>query len=179
MIIGNGDIATVLRDVDRHDRLYFVSGVSNSSETRESEFKRERVLLADTVNRNRGTHLVYVSSLAVFYSDTPYAEHKRTMERLVKKFSALRAILRVGNITWGSNPNTLINFLRGQKERGERLDIQDTQRYVIDKDEFLYWVGMIPPWSCEMNITGKRMTIAEIVREYVEPYAVREWELVA
>lgn len=170
MIIGHGDIATALRDIDRDDRIYFVSGVSNSRETRESEFRRERNMFADVVYDDRGTHVVYVSSLAVFYSNTPYAEHKKTMEWLVKKRAQRHTIIRVGNITWGSNPNTLINYLRGQKERGERLDIQDAQRYVIDKDEFLYWVGMIPDWNCEMNITGKRMTVAEIVSEYVDPY---------
>lgn len=142
-ILGNGDIASALRQVDRDDRIYFVSGVSNSSETRASEFKREMDLLCRVAKHH---HVVYVSSLAVFYSDTPYAQHKRAMERRVKRF-AWWTILRVGNITWGSNPHTLINHLRGQKERGEKLDIQDAQRYVIDKDEFLYWVNMIPDWS--------------------------------
>lgn len=174
MIIGNGDIAAALREVDRDDRLFFCSGVSNSRETRESEFKREINLLADVVYRNRGTHLIYVSSLAVFYSDTPYAQHKRTMEYLVKKRCQSHTIIRVGNITWGTNPNTLINYLRARKSRGERLEIQDAQRYVIDKDEFLYWVNMIPTWSAEMNITGKRMSIAEIVSEYVDPYVAQE-----
>lgn len=45
MILGNGDIASALRPVDRPDRLFFASGVSNSSETRLSEFNRERDLL--------------------------------------------------------------------------------------------------------------------------------------
>ena len=36
MIIGNGDIASVLND--REGAIFFVSGVSNSNEIRESEF---------------------------------------------------------------------------------------------------------------------------------------------
>ena len=42
-------------------------------------------------------------------------------------------------------------------------------RYVVDKDEFLHWLNMIPPWSCELNIPGRRMKVREIVREYVNP----------
>jgi len=40
MIVGSGDVASVLKD--REDRVYFASGVSNSSETDESEYQRKR-----------------------------------------------------------------------------------------------------------------------------------------
>ena len=43
MIIGRGDIASVLND--REGATFFVSGVSNSNEIRESEFMREIELL--------------------------------------------------------------------------------------------------------------------------------------
>lgn len=162
MIIGSGDIASALRDVD-DGKLYFASGVSNSRETRESEFKRERDLLA---SQRWSRHVVYFSSLCVFYSNSQYAQHKRSMEHLVRGFSRW-TIVRVGNITWGDNPNTLINYLCHRRSRGESLDIQNTERFIIDKPEFLYWVKLIPDWSCEMNITGKRMTIAQIVQKYV------------
>lgn len=173
MIIGDGDIASALKEIDRKDRIFFVSGVSNSSETRESEFQREKNLL---FNLKDEKHIVYVSSLAIFYSDTPYARHKRTMEQCIKTFAFTRripqnwTIIRVGNISWGTNPHTIINYLRARATKGEPLDIQDTERYLVDKDEFLYWVGMVPSWPCEMNITGTRMTVAEIVQEYVEPH---------
>lgn len=170
LIIGNGDIASALKDIDTSDRLYFVSGVSNSREFRQSEFNRERDLL---MAQRWSEHLVYVSSLCVFYSNTLYAHHKREMEGRVKKFSRW-TILRVGNITWGNNPNTLINYLHARRLAGQPLEIQDTERYIIDKDEFLYWVKMIPDWSCEMNVTGRRMSIAEIVKEYVEPDAFQQ-----
>ena len=47
MIIGNGNIARALKDIDRDDLLFFASGVSNSQEDRESEYKREMELLLD------------------------------------------------------------------------------------------------------------------------------------
>jgi hypothetical protein len=157
MIVGHGDIASVLKD--RDDIIYFASGVSNSNETRWSEFKRE----FDLVMLQSG-HLVYFSSLCVFYSDTLYAEHKRKMEKIIKRTFENYTIVRLGNITWGDNPNTIINFLRNKIKNNEPFEVQNTQRYVIGKEEFLHWVDLIPEWSCEMNITGQLLTITEIVR---------------
>lgn len=163
MIVGNGDIAKVLED--RGDRIWFASGVSNSLETRRSEFEREKDMLfsfADVQDKR----LVYFSSLSVFYKDSPYTEHKRRMEKYVKMFQN-HTIVRIGNIDWGTNPHTIINHFRNQKARGEKLDIQDTYRYVVSKSEFLYWLNMIPEWNCEMNIPGERLTIKQIVERYV------------
>ncbi len=57
--------------------------------------------------------------------------------------------------------------MRGQKKTGKKLEIRNTYRYVIEKDEFLHWIGLIPQWSCEMNLTGVRLTIKQIVKKYV------------
>lgn len=159
MILGHGDIASVLKD--RPDRLYFASGVSNSAETRIAEYQREiNLLLAQDTSQ----HLVYCSSLCVFYSDTPYARHKRMMEELIKKSFKRYAIVRVGNISWGKNPHTLLNFLREKIRKDEAFEIQDVYRYLVDREEFLYWLEMIPQdWSCEMNVIGKTMKVREIV----------------
>src|SRR5690348_8531191 len=128
-IVGHGDIARVL--TPRDGFTYFASGVSNSQETDESAYQREyRLLLC----QDREKHLVYFSSLSVLYSDSRYAKHKRLMERTVRDTFRGHTIVRLGNITWGDNPHTLINFLRGQQERGEPMDIQDTYRYVVDKE---------------------------------------------
>lgn len=158
MIVGNGDIASVL--TDREDRLYFVSGVSNSQETRRSEYEREKNLL---LAQDKYRHIVYVSTLAVFYTDTLYVQHKLRMERLIKKHFKHYTIIRIGNIDWGDNPNTLINYLRAHPE----AEIRDVYRYVVSKEEFLYWVNLIPEWPCEMNIVGRRLKVKEIVDEYV------------
>ncbi|MEK6886536.1 MAG: hypothetical protein AABW88_01770, partial [Nanoarchaeota archaeon] len=125
-IIGDGDIAKVLKDVDK-DVLFFASGVSNSKEERESEFKRE----ADLLNKQKkDKHLVYFSSLATFEKESPYYLHKRIMEQLVKTFPH-HTIVRLGNITFGSNPNTLINGLKNKIKNGETLEIRDEYRYIV------------------------------------------------
>lgn len=158
MIVGTGDIAKVLKD--RKDFTFFASGVSNSSETKRSEFQRELSLLAD---QKRDKRLVYFSSLSVFYSNTPYANHKRQMEEAVKSLFYDYTIIRIGNISWGSNPHTLINFLKAHP----KAPIHDVYRYVIDKEEFLHWMDLIPNWNCEMNCPGQRLKVKEIVKKYV------------
>lgn len=160
MIVGSGDIASVL--VDREDRLYFASGVSNSQETRESEFQREADLL---LKQDRTKHIVYFSSLSVFYADTRYTQHKRKMEELVKSFPHY-TILRLGNIIWGSNPHTFINHIRSKIKNAEQVEIRDVYRYVIEKEEFLHWISLVPNWNCEISI-GKMMKVKEVVDRYI------------
>lgn len=161
MIIGSGDIASVLPD--KKTRLFFASGVSNSQETRESEYTREKNLL---LKQDRKSHIVYFSSLAVLYGKNRYVLHKKEMESLVKLEFPRYTIMRIGNITWGTNPHTLINYFRRKIKKGEPIKIQDAYRYIIDKDEFLHWINLIPNWSCEMNITGQRKKVKAIVDEY-------------
>lgn len=161
MIVGNGDIASVLPD--RKDLLFFASGVSNSQETREEEFEREMKLLS---KQDRMSHIVYFSSLAIYYSDTPYTRHKKAVESVCQNAFRKSTIIRIGNITWGTNPHTLINFIRNKIKNKEQFEIKDVYRYIVDKDEFLHWVNLIPDWPCEMNITGQRMKVADIVTKY-------------
>lgn len=158
-IVGHGDIASVLKD--REDRLYFASGVSNSLENRESEYYREIDLLLHHCVFN-SMKIVYFSSLCVFYLDSRYSQHKLRMERLIKEHFPKYTIIRLGNITWGKNPHTLINYLKAHKD----AEIRDVYRYIIDRDEFLHWIDLVPPWNCEMNAPGRRMRVKEIMETY-------------
>jgi hypothetical protein len=160
-VVGRGDIASVLPK--KGNRLFFASGVSNSLETRESEYSREKNLL---LKQNRKAHLVYFSTLAVLYGNNRYVSHKRELEELIKQEFPRYAIVRIGNITWGTNPHTIINFFRLQIKKGKRIKVQDAYRYIIDQDEFLHWINLIPDWNCEMNIPGRRMKVSEILDEY-------------
>jgi nucleoside-diphosphate-sugar epimerase len=167
MIIGRGDIASAIADVpslDRPDRIYFASGVSNSQETRNEEYEREAQLL---VQQDPTKHLVYFSSLSVFYANTRYALHKRTMEGLIRTHFLRHTIMRLGVIDWGNNPHTIINYMRNEHAAGRPLRIENTYRYVLTIGEFHHWLGLIPEWPCEMNVTGTRMTVHQIVNRYV------------
>lgn len=159
MVVGDGDIASALPE--RDGLLFFASGVSNSQCTDEKEYQREVKLLKA---QNRTAHIVYFSSLAVFSSTTRYARHKRQMELLVKRNFQHHTIIRLGNIDWGSNPHTLINYLKAHPE----AEIKDEYRYVISRDEFLHWVDLIPSWSVEMNCPGRMMKVIDISKEIKE-----------
>lgn len=160
MIIGHGDIAGAI--LDRLDRLYFASGVSNSVSATEPEYARERRLLLD---QDRSAHLVYFSSLCVYGATTRYAQHKREMENLVERHFPAHTLIRIGNITWGSNPHTLINHLRAVHQRGEQPDLRPVYRYPIHLDEFRECLRL----ECggEIDLIARRMTVAEIYQEYV------------
>ena len=166
MIVGHGDIAGVLKD--REDRLYFASGVSNSLEDRKSEYLREINLL---LKQDKVRHIVYFGSLCIFYSDTRYSQHKKHMEDLVRVSFPHYTIIRLGNITWGKNPNTLINHLRTFRD----AEIRNVYRYVVNREEFLHWIDLIPPWNCEINVPGKRMKVREIVEQFVEDFDDPKW----
>lgn len=166
MIVGTGDIARVLPR-DRDDLLFFASGVSNSGENRPEEFIRELNLLSSQPVDKR---LVYFSSLSVFYSETRYAHHKLAMEAYIKENFPQYAILRIGNITWGDNPHTLINFIRNKINNGEQWEARDEWRYIVEKEEFLHWVNLIPDFNCEINIPGQRMKVADVVNKYCTPH---------
>jgi hypothetical protein len=158
VIVGNGDIAGVLPD--RDDLLFFASGVSNSQCTDEKQYKRERDLLLE---QPRSAHIVYFSSLSIFYANGRYQQHKRDMEAMVKENFPKYCIIRLGNVTWGDNPNTLINYLADHPN----AEIQDVYRHIIEIDEFMYWIDLIPDWSVELNIPGRFLKVKEIVEEYV------------
>lgn len=157
MIIGHGDIAQALKAVDSYDRLYFSSGVSNSGETRQSEFDRELELLK---KQDRSEHLVYFSSLCIYNSNTKYAEHKRNMERQVQWYFETYTIIRLGNINWGVNPHTFINYIKAHPN----AEIFNEYRHVLDKEEFLHWIMLIPDESDIMNIPGKFVYVPDYVR---------------
>lgn len=159
MILGHGDIASAL--TDQVDKIFFASGVSNSLCTNWQEFQREKDLL---LNQNKFSHLVYFSSLSIYYADTPYTRHKKIMERLVKDNFAVSTIVRIGNITWGKNPNTLLNYFKNKIANREVVEIKDEYRYIISKEEFQHWMKMIPDFTTEMNITGRMMKAEEIFK---------------
>jgi hypothetical protein len=167
-IVGNGDIAKAIMGAPHEalhpDWIYYASGVSNSAETRESEFIRERDLI---LSQDKTKHIIYISSLCIYYKETPYANHKRNMEKLIKDNFPAYTILRLGNITWGDNPTTIINFFKNELKAGRPLSIQDVDRFIVEKDELYFWFNLIPEWPCEMNIPGRRMKVVDVVNEFV------------
>ena len=161
MIIGNGSIASVLED--RDDLVFFASGVSNSVCVDEKEYEREFNLLK-TINTDQ--HVVYFSNLGIYYKEDRYTNHKREIEEYIRNNFKSYTIVRIEVCVWAKTPNTILNFFKRQLSEGIEPTIQNTTRYVLSVDEFLYWVKMIKSGvRNEMNIFGRKMTIAQIVEE--------------
>lgn len=161
MIVGKGDIASVLND--RDGAIFFVSGVSNSNETRESEFTREIELLD---KQDRSKCIFYFSSIMVddLSKNSQYLQHKRRMELLVKSNFENYNIIRIGNITWGSNPNTFINYIKNKKNKGESVEIKDEYKYVIDKEQLVLLTDNLPlTGQNTICVFGRMAKVAELV----------------
>jgi hypothetical protein len=161
MIIGKGDIASVLND--RDGAIFFASGVSNSNETRDSEFMREIELLD---KQDKTKCIFYFSSIAIddMSKNSQYLQHKRNMELLVKSNFKNYNIIRIGNITWGSNPNTFINYIKNKKSKGESVEIKDEYKYVIDKEQLVLLTDNLPlTGQNQISVFGKMAKVAELV----------------
>lgn len=152
MVVGNGDVASVLKD--REDVIFLASGLSNSSNVTYRDLVREKQLIQKySLNR-----IVYFSSLAIYYSDTDYTRYKLEIEQYIKDTCKQYCIIRLGNIDWGTNPHTLLNYLKAHPEAERRDEI----RYIINKEEFLHWVNLIPNFNTEMNLTGKMVNVKDL-----------------
>ena len=162
MIIGNGDIAEALKPIDRDDLAFIASGLSNSRAVDSINYMRELQM----INKYKDGHIVYFSSLCVYYSghdnwnpNDRYAIYKRNIERYIRETCFLYTIVRLGNLTWGKNPHTLLNYLKAHPEAERRDEI----RYLIDKEEFQHWMKLIRPGVCDiMNLTGKMINVKDL-----------------
>jgi hypothetical protein len=163
MIVGNGDIGSVLND--REGAVFFVSGVSNSNEIRESEFMREIELLD---KQDRTKCLFYFSSISVDdiqkVSSNKYLQHKLRMEMLIKSNFENYNIIRIGNITWGINPNTFINYIKNKKSKGEPVQIKDEYKYIIDRDQLVMLTDNLPlVGQNTLCVFGRMAKVSELV----------------
>lgn len=161
MIIGNGNIARVLKD--KENIIFFASGVSNSSCIDEKEYEREFNLLK-TIPIDK--HIVYFSNLGIYYKKDRYTQHKIDIEEYIRNTYKSYTIVRIEVCEWVKTPSTILNVFKKQLNQGIEPIIQDTTRYVLSLDEFLYWIDLIQPGvKNEMNILGRKLTITQIVEE--------------
>lgn len=140
MIIGRGLIAQSLQYINTESRLFFASGVSNSLETRSSEFEREFSLLKNSIEKHPDCRLVYFSTLSIHdqsKQNSHYVLHKLRLEEYIRTHTSNYLILRIGNIVGkGGNPNTLFNFLKAQISQGNTFTIhQRARRLLLDIDD--------------------------------------------
>lgn len=172
MVVGNGMIAQAFASfATRPDVVVFASGVSDSLETRESAFARERALLQRTRAEHPQALLLYFSTCSVDdpdRRDTPYVRHKLAMEALVRAapgpWLVLRLPLAIGR---GHRGNTLARFLHERISRGERFEVwKCSTRYPIDVEDVVRIVGRLVA-----DPAMRRRTVNVALR----PYAVLDF----
>lgn len=138
MIVGSGQIAKAFQDSEELSQyVIFASGVANSACTDEHEFDREKNLLIKHLNELNGRAIVYFSSCALSadgYLLTPYYEHKKKMECLIKSYTDQYFIFRVPQLFGKMKKHpTLINYLfYAIKEQKEFKVYDGAYRYLIE-----------------------------------------------
>lgn len=137
MIIGNGLIAKSLQTIDSEKVLFFASGVSNSLETRDSEFEREHSLLINSIQNYAGKTFIYFSTCSIYDSsknNSLYVLHKLKMEQIIAESCDEYYILRISNaVGKGGNPNLLVNYLVGAIENKTKITVHTkATRNLID-----------------------------------------------
>lgn len=165
MIIGRGNIAKIIDD--REGFIFFACGESNRMQFNEDRGAKELYRLVKFIHMNK--MLVYFSGLNIYYKDalkrSEYTEHKLRMEAFVKKQENY-CIVRLGSITWGDNPNTLVNVLREKTSDNPNYIGEPVFRYLNTKEEIKHWCNMIPEkGKHEMNITGRMVFVPDLINE--------------
>jgi hypothetical protein len=163
MIIGYGDIASILND--RENVIFFASGVSNSSETKKSEFQRELDLLS---KQDKTKCIFYFSSIAIDNKEkfefSKYLQHKKRMEDYIKSNFENYNIIRIGNIMWGNNPNTFLNYIRNKIKNNESVYISNEYKFMIDKQELLLLTDNLPiNKKNQISVFGKMIKVKDLL----------------
>ena len=163
MIIGRGDIASILND--REGAIFFVSGVSNSLEKRESEYEREYKLLSE---QDKTKCIFYISSITIDNKEkfeiSRYLQHKKQMEDYIKSNFKNYNIIRIGNIAWGSNPNTFLNYIKNKVKNNESFFLSDEYKFMINEKQLLSLTDNLPIDSQnQISVFGQMVKVKDLI----------------
>lgn len=172
MIIGTGQLAKTFYDNNIENSLIFASGVSNSNCIDINEFKREEILLLNTLKKNFDKKFIYFSSCVLSvenYEKNAYYNHKKRMEEIIKNNSSNYYIFRIpqlfGNL---KTHHTLINFLYISIINEKKFNIYDeAYRYVIEINDVKFLVEKYVEYSSP-----------NIIRDLANPYKYKVMDIV-
>jgi len=142
MVVGSGLIARAFHSfVDDENIIIFASGVSNSLETDEKCFVREKNLINATTKANPNKTLIYFSTCSIddqTVNSRPYVQHKKSMEDFIAVISNNYIIFRLSNIVGkGGNKNTIFNYLVSSIKENKTVNIwKNSSRNLLDVTDF-------------------------------------------
>lgn len=176
MIIGTGLIAKAFGQHDKEEVIFFASGVSNSLETDQRQFDREKCLILNTINSHPTKLFIYFSTCSIYDPskyESAYVLHKLHMEQLIKNECNSFLILRISNAVGnGGNPNLLMNYLAKtiklkesvtiyKKAKRNLIDVKDIQSITMQLLKFDKYYNKI------INIAfNQNFSIEEIVSSF-------------
>lgn len=141
MIIGNGMLARAFEDLYKNDdsHIVFASGVSNSNEKLDKNFKREEMLLINTLSESKGKTIIYFSTCSVYDSslaNSLYVYHKLHMERIIREKATSYMIIRLPQVIGITSSPTIVNFIFNKINNGEKFSIFNrTVRNFVDVED--------------------------------------------
>lgn len=114
MVVGNGMLAKAFGAFkDNSEVVIFASGVSNSKEISDDNFKREEDLLDKVINENSKSLIVYFSTCSIYddsVNKTEYVLHKIRMEEQLKKHHKFY-VFRLPQVVGKTQSPTLVRVL--------------------------------------------------------------------
>ena len=141
MVVGNGLMAKTFSDYNNiNDVIVFASGVSNSTETNPSKFKREYSLLIDTLKKYPDSKFIYFSTCSIddeAVRNRPYVKHKLQLEDYIKSNAKNYLIFRISNVVGEQgNTNTIMNYLVHCVKNSIEIPLwRFAERNLIDADD--------------------------------------------
>ncbi len=170
MIIGNGLLASgfIKKGKEYKDYIIFASGVSNSKETDQNNFDREKNLIIKTINENKKLTFIYFSSILVGITDNKYYNHKLEMESIIKNLTNNYVIFRVPQIIGkNGNKNNLINFIKSSIVENKEITIfHNVARAIIDIKDLVKIVDYCRDVH-DLTEEHKTVTVSYIEKIYV------------
>ncbi len=146
MVVGSGMLAKAfLKYANDNSVIIFASGVSNSKETNEEKFKREKDKLLSLEGNGL---LVYFSTCSIFDAsseNTAYVRHKISIECEIKKKFNQYIIFRLPIVVGHTNNlNTFFNYFKNKILSGDVIEIKKlASRHLIDIDDVVRIVSFI------------------------------------
>ena len=93
-----------------------------------------------------------------------YLDHKIHMEQMVRDHFDNYNIIRIGNIDFGNNPKTFLNWIRHQQKTGAPYRVRDEYKYMITKKELLLITDHLPlAGQNEINVFGKMALVKDLI----------------
>ena len=161
MIIGNGLLASsfIKSGLNHINFIIFCSGVSDSKETDDTKFNREKELVLKTITENNHLKIIYFSSILAYTSKTKYYKHKIEIEQLIKNKTNNYIIFRVPQIIGNKgNKNNLFNFFKESILNDKEITIfENTIRALLDIDDLVRIVE-----HCKDKVNSKIVNISYI-----------------